>query len=345
MKWLNSNQIMVEPPKRPKKITGTRFASVLELDRWNTPFKTWCAISRVYEEPFEDNKYTRAGKIIEPKIIEYLNKVYFLGALKTPTDVYGPDYFKSTWGDFFPDSPIFGGMWDAIVEDEEGGATVEIKTTKRVEDWSKGAPDYYALQGALYSYLRGCDRVIMVVAFLEEKDYEHPELFVPSSENIFIDDFRISERYPQFERHIARAQRWWNDHVFTGISPEYDEKKDADILAILRKNTISPETDIMNLIEEAEMLKEALEKSTAQIAEAEKRLKTITELVKEHCQKQFRPGDTKVCINGPRYEWTLSKSVGIEIDKTALKRDGLLEKYSIQKENYRMTLKKKEESA
>ena len=59
-----NNTLKIEPPKKPKKITGTRFASILGLDRWNSPFKTWCAITRTYEEPFEDTIYTIAGKII-----------------------------------------------------------------------------------------------------------------------------------------------------------------------------------------------------------------------------------------------------------------------------------------
>jgi len=34
MEWLDENKIRVDPPKRPKRITGTRFASILGLDRW-----------------------------------------------------------------------------------------------------------------------------------------------------------------------------------------------------------------------------------------------------------------------------------------------------------------------
>jgi len=80
------------------------------LDRWATPFEVWCAVTRTYEKPFEDNKYTIAGKIIEPKVIEYLKKLYFGGSLKSPTDVYARTTFKNL-GDFFPDVEIFGGMW------------------------------------------------------------------------------------------------------------------------------------------------------------------------------------------------------------------------------------------
>ena len=39
-----------------------------------------------------------------------MKKSYFMTNLITPTDVYGADYFQKTWGDFFKDSPIFGGI-------------------------------------------------------------------------------------------------------------------------------------------------------------------------------------------------------------------------------------------
>jgi len=338
MEWLDTNQLKIDPPARPKKVTGTRFASILDLDRWNTPFKTWCAITRTYEEPFVENKYTIAGKTIEPKIIDYLNKVYFFGDLKSPTDIYGKDYFKKTWGDFFPNEPIFGGMWDALYyENGEVAAVIEIKTTKRAEDWSNGAPGYYALQAALYAYLLGIDDVIMVASFLEEKDYEHPEEFVPSSDNTIIDEFRVSERFPQFQAHIDRVVNWWNAHVVTGISPAFDEKKDEEILKELRKNTIEADNDIAALIAEAEALKTEIDAVTDTIAEKEKRLKIVTDLIKQHCVSQFREGDKKVAVAGAKYEWIVSRTESTEIDKEALEKDGLLEKYSKPKVGYRIT--------
>ena len=74
MEWINGNKIKVDIPKRPKKITGTRFAAIMGLNKWNTPFKTWCEITRTYEEPFEDTIYTIAGKAIEPKQAEYMKQ-------------------------------------------------------------------------------------------------------------------------------------------------------------------------------------------------------------------------------------------------------------------------------
>ncbi len=74
--WMQEQKIAVMPPKRPKKITGTRFAAIMGLNRWSTPFEAWCAITRTYEKPFEDTIYTIAGKIIEPKQAEYMRRAF-----------------------------------------------------------------------------------------------------------------------------------------------------------------------------------------------------------------------------------------------------------------------------
>lgn len=340
MKWLDSKQIQITPPKRTKKVTGTRFATIFGLNPWSTPFEMWCAITKTYEKPFEDTIYTIAGKTIEPKQAEYMKKSYGMDLI-TPTDRYGQDYFNKTWGDFFPENPYFGGMWDYLGVDENGtvDTVLEMKTTKRIEDWQNDAPEYYALQAALYAYLLGVDNVIMVASFLEEKDYEDPSKFVPNIKNTITVEFKVSERYPDFERMVAEAKSWWGEYVTGGISPVYDEKKDAEILAALRTHNLTPDTDIDALIKEAEGLKKEVDMTAAAIADKEKRLKEISDIIKEHAMTQFRDGDKKVEIKGSTYTWTVSRSETTTIDKKALEADGLLEKYQKKSEQYRMTVK------
>lgn len=108
IEWIDKH-IKIEPPKRTKKITGTRFATILGLNPWSTPFEMWCAITKTYEKPFEDTIYTLAGKIIEPKQAEYMKRSYAM-LLTSPSDVWGKDYFSKTWGDFFPTHKHLGGM-------------------------------------------------------------------------------------------------------------------------------------------------------------------------------------------------------------------------------------------
>lgn len=340
IKWLESNQIQIEPPKRPKKISGTKFGAILGVNPWSTPFEQWCAITRTWEKPYEDTIYTLAGKVIESKQAEYMEKSYGMELIR-PTDIYGSDPFKATYGDFFKENKLFSGMWDFLGVDENGvvDTVLEMKTTKRIEDWQNDAPEYYALQAALYAYLLGVDNVIMVASFLEEKDYEDPSKFVPNIKNTITVEFKVSERYPDFERMVAEVKSWWGEYVTGGISPVYDEKKDAEILAALRTHNLTPDTDIDALIKEAEGLKKEVDMTAAAIADKEKRLKEISDIIKEHAMTQFRDGDKKVEIKGSTYTWTVSRSETTTIDKKALEADGLLEKYQKKSEQYRMTVK------
>lgn len=339
MEWLATQQIKIDPPKRTKKITGTRFATILGLNPWSTAFEMWCAITKTYEKPFEDTIYTIAGKTIEPLQAAYMKKSYGMD-ITSPTNIWGADYFNKTWGDFFPENKHLGGMWDYLGLDEDGNveSVLEMKTTKRAEDWENDVPEYYALQAALYAYLKGVDNVIMVASFLEEKDYEDPSKYKPCAANTITVEFKVSERYPNFAELVAQVEQWWADYVDTGISPVYDEKKDAEILAALRTNTLAPETDIKALIKEAEGLKAEVDEISASIADKEKRLKKVTDLLKEHAMTQFRDGDKKVEVKGSRYCWTVARSETTTIDKDALKADGLLDKYSKKSETYRMTV-------
>lgn len=325
--------------KRLKKMTGTRFATVMGLNVWSTPFEMWCAITKTYEKPFEDNIYTVAGKVIEPKVIDYLRDVYFMD-LKTAEDVYGNDYFKKTWGDFYPEFVEFGGMWDGLGDD----FIVEIKTTKRAEDWQEDIPIYYKLQAALYAYMSGFDDVYVTVSFLESKDYDKPEEYEPSIENTKVYEFKMSEDFPNFEEdYIQPALAFWNDHVLTGISPDFDEKKDAEILKALRTNYLAPTDDNINdILKEANDLMVELNGFDVMLDPKRKRLKALENNIKDYMVEQFGEDDNRVEITSNNFIWTTSSSTRNTFDAAQLKKDNpsLHETYMKQTETY--TLRKKE---
>ena len=342
MEWLDGNRIQIVPTKRPKKLTATRFATVLGLNPWSSPFEVWCAVTRTWEKPFEDTKFTLAGKAIEPKQAAYMKDTYMMSNLVTPTEIWGEDYFHKTYGDFFPEQKILGGMYDFLLYGKNGKPTtvLEMKTTGRVEDWKDDIPEYYALQAALYAYLLGVDDVIMVASFLEPKDYDDPEKFVCSGENTITRPFKVSERYPDFEKkYVKPALKWWKDFVESGISPVFDERKDAEILKALRTNNLSPETDMAALVKEAEDLKTKLDAHAAEVAEDEKRYKVLTDMIKKAAIAQFRDGDKKVSIAGSAYNWEVSRTSTSKIDKDAMKADGILAKYTTTEDSYRISPK------
>ena len=347
LEWLPDDRVKVEPPKRPKKITGTRFAAIMGLNKWNTEFKTWCEITKTWQEPFVDTIYTIAGKVIEPKQAEYMRKAYGMSNLVTPTDVYGPDYFSKTFGDFFPQDEVFGGMWDYLLADDGvPSAVLEMKTTKRSEDWANDVPEYYAMQAALYAHLLGVDDVIMVCSFLADRDYEKPEEFVPSADNTITVEFKVSERYPNFDALVAFGREWWDNFVTSGLSPYYDNKKDAEIIAELRE--MHPDVT-GNALEE--LLKEGadLQKKLAEYAEITKpmedRLKAIKEAIKEDAVPQIGEDYDKVLYGkGSPFIWTVSRQVKTGIDEKAMKQDGIWDKYHTkQTTSYVLTVKENKE--
>lgn len=325
--------------KRLKKMTGTRFATVLGLNVWSTPFEMWCAITKTYEEPFEDTIYTVAGKVIEPKVIEYLKDVYFMD-IKSPEDVYGQDYFKKTWGDFYSEYEVFGGMWDAIGDN----FIVEIKTTKRAEDWKNDIPIYYKLQAALYAYLSGFDDVVVTASFLEAKDYDNPNEFEPNVNNTKVYEFKMSDDFPDFEdQYINPALEFWNNHVLTGISPDFDEKKDADILKALRTNFLAPTDDDINaILAEADELISEISSIDKVFDAKRKRLKDLENKIKEYSLEQFGESDDRVEITSNNFIWTTSKSTRNTFDAKALEKEhpSIHAEYMKQSETY--TLRKKE---
>ncbi|WP_165170623.1 YqaJ viral recombinase family protein [Adlercreutzia sp. ZJ242] len=349
LQWNKDNTISIEPPKRPKKMTGTRFASVLGLNRWSTPFQMWCDITKAYVEPFEDTVYTLAGKAIEPKQIEYMREAYGMADdLIDPHDVWGSDPFKKTYGNFYT-HPVFGGMWDALLVDEswdktaEGlvghtEAVLEFKTTKRAEDWEDDVPEYYALQAALYAWLLDCDDVIMVVSFLEGPDYDHPEGYVPDAGNTATREFKVSERYPRFlEDYVNPAIDWWNAHVETGESPAFDEDADKDYLKAMRTVSLNPDTDVNALIEELDDLQAKVDENSARIKKEEKRIKVIKDQLKKYAQEQIGDLDTCTFSHG-RVTCKLARIKSLKVDERAMKKDGVYDKYAKAAESSRFTV-------
>ncbi|MBQ5684380.1 MAG: YqaJ-like viral recombinase [Clostridia bacterium] len=343
LRWNDDHTICVPKPKRPKKITGTRLASIFGLNAWSTPFKTWCEVTRTYEEPFEDTIYTLAGKVIEPKQADYVEKHFVNRDFVRPANIWGEDYFKKTFGDFFPNWSVFGGMWDYVDRDPVAAkvrTVYEMKTTKRVEDWQDDVPEYYALQAALYAYLLDCDNVMMVVSFLDEQYYEHPEDFVPNPSNTMCKTFKLSQRYPHFhEDYILPALDWYNHHVLTGISPEYDEVKDADILKQLR--TIKPDTSdgLDSLIAEAEGLKDELSDEYARIKEKEDRYDALISAIKDELVRKLGTDMDYAEVTGRRYNFKVSKNMKTQIDRKAMERDGILDKYQSTSPYFSLTMK------
>lgn len=316
----------------PKKITGTRLASILGQNRWNTPFQMWCEITKAYSMPFEDTKYTLAGKAIEPKQLNYLKDVYNFNVV-TPTDFYGDDYFMKTHGDFYPDEKIFGGMWDGIVLDNDNNVVrvIECKTTKRVEDWvdrdgKVNPPPYYSMQACLYAYLCGTDEITMIVSFLEDSDYDSPGDYTVDENNTCVMNFTLNEFW-NFEKDcIDVAKSWWREHIETGISPQFDENVDKDYIKALRTTQAPADTEIDVLLNELTECNKQIKECELACAEQSARAKEIKQKIKQYAEENI--GDKPYWeYKNDLVDCKLSAGLREKVDTQAIKDDGLFDKY------------------
>src|SRR5699024_575548 len=184
-------------------------------------------------------------------------------------------------------------------------------------------PIYYKLQSALYAYLLGFDRVIVTATFLEDGDYEKPEEFVPNVNNTVLFEYSMSEDFPNFERdYIQPALEFWNNHVLTGISPEYDLKKDKEILDDLRTQALPmDDTELEDMITRAEELKAEIDAIKESYKDVEKEYNDLKKSIKSYMEENVDDDVDKVTIDGNVYQWTLSKSVRNSVDNSKLKAD------------------------
>ena len=329
-----NGRVRIDPPKKPKKITGTRFGAVLGTNVWQTPFQAWCEITKAWCKPFEGSIYTEAGKVIEDKQLTWFSRLL---PVVRPEDVYGKDFFNKTFGDFFHDVEIFGGMWDSLVGTKgDYKGVIECKTTKRAEDWQNDIPEYYALQAALYAYLLNLDDVYFVVSFLDDGDYDHPENYVCNTDNTAYIHFKVSERYPEFEKYVEYCKTFWNENVMGGISPEFDETKDKEYLTALRTGVVDDD-NLESLIAEAEGLYFTINLVKDSIKKEEKRLKEIEGLLKKYALENETKGQTKTVFTGKSMTWTVSKSVTKSVDTDLMKEKGVYEDFLTETESYKIT--------
>lgn len=240
---------------RFKKLTGSRFSSVIGSSEFNSEFKVWCQIVGIYTEKMDELR-AKAGQVIEPKVRQWVSK-----ALNIKFKDYVPS--EVNWDVLGSKGSIFGGIPDGepINEDgsfayDKGQPMLEIKTVgidafvnkkvKGVYEMQKenGFPivkpngqgqgrakkvdanghliisNDYKYQLGLYLYLRKVNYGLFAFCFLKTEDFVHPEQCDVNQREIKMAQVHIG---PDFENAIIKATKWYEKYVKTGISPEMTE--------------------------------------------------------------------------------------------------------------------------
>lgn len=335
----------VSVPRNRKSITAGRFSKVIGCNHWATDFQAWCEIMRCKVPPFEDNKYTIAGKAIESKLIEYA-KGSVSPYIRDPEQYFQCNDAKREMNFEFFDHPLFGGMWDALAFDRPDVvftdpvlpiAVIECKTTSRPQDWEMGIPDNYKAQGLLYAQLLDVEDVYFPVAFLEPDDYDDPESFECTEDNTRIYHIKRDEPIGRFENILEAmefAMQWNEAHVEQNVSPVFNEKKDEEYLRLLRQCEIAElpvDTDDANelpsyleQLDEIDTMIEALEVEHG-IVDLKKQRKEVNAYVQALVKPVLCGLDGKDSVDTGRYVFTVTN--GKKVDYGKLEEDGVFDKY------------------
>ncbi|MGY6172059.1 MAGa7180 family putative nuclease [Candidatus Mycoplasma pogonae] len=207
-----------------KKIGGSSIADVLVTDNFKSQFAAFAKMSWL-GMPILNHKYIKAGELIEPKVVNALEQKLQATIQTFPAKEYNYDYFANK-------DDIIGGLPDGYIKDKD--LVIEIKTAgeKKFDDWEKfGVPLAYIKQAQLYAYLMDCEKFSIVATFLKEEDYVNPENFPITERKLKSYSFDVDRG--QAIRDIETTKKWYKHHTFTGVSPKYDEVKDADLIAWL----------------------------------------------------------------------------------------------------------------
>ena len=187
---------------RLKKITGTRVAPILGLSEFSSPFKVACELAGLYPGD-KANKYIDAGNILEPILREYLGT--------------------------FHNEKVFGGMVDGYIQQDGRRAYIlEIKTSHDRTKWLDeeggytNVPMSYMLQASLYAQLSNLDRIVFLVGFLEESDYDRPKQWMPSPENTYV----IVKDRLDMTGYMEQCVEWYNEYMKGGYTPEWSDSED-----------------------------------------------------------------------------------------------------------------------
>ena len=257
--FIKDNRLCLSPDyiqrnkKYFKKITGSRFYSILGESKYSSPVKTWAQMVNIYKEDI-DPTIAKAGWTIEPIMRQYVENNY--------------DIKFKFWDaaeikyDCFHDNEIFGGIPDGEPIDsngnflyKEGAPMLEIKTSSedklkfvtlnnnlvmqkdqsgrpivvnagaKKKEWldSNGnavIPREYVYQLALYLYLRKATKGLFAVCFLKPDDYVNPEKFDINHANLLFVEMDL-KNIKWIDKEIEKAKAWYNKHMSGEyISPE-----------------------------------------------------------------------------------------------------------------------------
>lgn len=324
--------VSLEGLEKSKKLTATRLSAVLGLDEYSTPFKMWAVISKMHQEDMRDNPYLLAGKLLEPRIIEFMKNQE--SGLMTPEEYYGKRSM-----DIYRDNKILGGVPDLfkVGENKEIIEIIELKTFSNASKWASGPPEKYKSQTGYYAELSGVDKIRICGLYLGDYDITDMDELLTinvSSANLLSFSFSMAKDFPNMRKQMDKGEEWYRQHVLTGVSPKYDKVRDYAVITSIEEvcKSVTDES-VLQMWERFNYLNVNLEMISALTNEMTKEKKALTAKIKPLIKLEKAPsffGGTQI-ITKP----TETKSY----NEASMIADGVLDRYQDIKAGFKTTVK------
>lgn len=312
----DDNSISVDCPKIGK-ITGTTLSAVLGNNPWQTPFSVACRLLGIYEDDISDNAHIKAGIILEPIIMGYLDNSGRLPNTQAE-EIFGKrEGSHEQWAQDFDDE-VYGGHIDGMTPD---GAIVECKTTTNPSVWLKGnIPEHYWIQASLYAKFFNAEKIHFTVGILTQENLNNPYTFTPNEDNVKVYTVGL---HPDIDDIMQRGVDWYNNYLKDHRTPipNLDSDLDRSILNQLQAQKFTEE-EVRSVLDSYEDILSKIDVLTKEL----KRLEQESETYKGQLITYMRVNDTKVKSN--KYRYQISTTIRKTADADALKRDGIFDRYS-----------------
>jgi len=251
-KFVVDNGHIVTDKSVKNKVTGTSVAGILRCSPWSTPFQVACALLGLGREDISKKPEVMVGQVLESKIVKYAGETYgqyglFMGA----DEVYDKrEGDHDAWESDFSDT-YFAGHVDGIVMSPDGvNYILEVKTSKNLDSWAEGVPEYYYWQVALYNeFIAKQDKAYVVLGITSDATMRDVNSWVPNQNTVGMFEMDIDRA--DVQEKMEQIRQWYDEYIVNGITPDHDPTNPKDVALYDHLVNISRDkTDISGLIDQ-----------------------------------------------------------------------------------------------
>jgi putative phage-type endonuclease len=199
---------------RKKGIGGTDISAIVGMNPWKTPLDVWLDKTGQAEDT-PDNENLWWGREMEPVLAKRYEKETGVKVYIPPVDVLPYRLTMPPWYLGSPDGLINCNEIEMVTPVAEGG--VDFKTSGRPQEWGEPGtddiPQQYIIQAEWYMGLTGAqwwDVAVLLMGFTRKF----------AIYRVHRDDELIGDL-------TEAGEKFWKDHVLTGVAPALDGSKSA----------------------------------------------------------------------------------------------------------------------